>query len=120
VLERAHILGSGPTAHEILYSVRPKQGHRYPIWQRPFYVLACISNTHGPCTFRIELRLEELEQELVIQRTQYLTVDFGNDPLRVYPLSIMMKAAELPRPGVYRVCFVWNEQTLAGSTIHAR
>ena len=27
------LTGQGPSAHEILYAVHPKEGHGYPIWR---------------------------------------------------------------------------------------
>jgi hypothetical protein len=103
-----------------MYAVQPKQGLNYPVWQRSFFVLVIIANLHGQCQFHIELRLEELDVESVIQRTNLFTVDLGNDPLRVQPISIMMNSVELRKPGVYEVCFVCNGTTLAKTPIHAR
>jgi hypothetical protein len=110
----------GPSAHEIIYAVRPKQGHTYPLWQRPFFVLSLITNLHGVCRFHMELRLEDLEKDVLVQATDEFEVDLGNDPLQVQPVSIMIKAAKLPRAGVYRVKFVCDEETLANAIIHAR
>lgn len=112
--------GRGPSANEILYAIQPKSGHHYPLWQQPFFVLTLMTNVHGVCQFQIELRLEEIDRESVVQKTDMLSLDLGNAPLRVQPVSIMMKAAELPKRGVYHLCFVWNGQTLAKATIHAR
>jgi hypothetical protein len=94
------ISGSGPSAHEILTAIQAKKGHSYPLWQRPFFTLVMITNLHGPCDFSVEMRLEELEEEILIAATDKLSLDPGNDPLRIQPVSIMMKAVKLPRPGV--------------------
>jgi hypothetical protein len=103
-----------------MYAVQPKPGQAYPIWQRPFYALALMTNIHGLCRFQIEMRLEELDEEVLVQRTEMLAVNLGNDPLRVHAVSIMMNAAKLPRPGVYRLNLVSDGETLATATIHAR
>jgi hypothetical protein len=100
--------------------LQAKKGYDYPLWQRPFFTLALLSNLHGPCRFCVELRLDQVVREKVIQRTDWLSINPGNDPLRVHPVSIMMKAAELPRRGVYHLCFVWDKEELARATIHAR
>lgn len=112
--------GQRPSAHEIMYAVQPKQELNYPVWQRSYFVLVILANLHGLCPFHIEMRLADLDVESVIQRTNLFTVDFGNDPLRVQPISIMMNPVELHRPGVYELCFVWNGDTLAKTPIHAR
>jgi hypothetical protein len=114
------IVGSAPSAHEILSTIQVKEGHAYPAWQRSFFVLVLITNLHGPCGFRIEIRLEELEQEILVQQTDPLTIDVGNDPLRIQTLSIMIKPTQLPKPGVYHVVFVWQDTELAKATVHAR
>jgi hypothetical protein len=114
------IIGQRPSANEILYSVQPKAGLQYPVWQRTFFVLVMIANLHGKCKFHLETRLEEMEAESVIQRTNDLIVESGNDPLRVQPISIMMKPVELPKSGIYQVCFVWKKEVLAKAQIHAR
>ena len=111
---------NGPSADEILCAIQAKKGHAYPLWQRPFFVLVLITNLHGICEFHVELRLEELEQERLIVETDRFSLDPGNDPLRIQPVSIMMKAARLPCPGVYHLCFVWGNEDLAKSVIHAR
>ena len=112
--------GPRPSAYEIMYSLQPKQGFGYPVWQRPFFVLILLGNLHGPCHFHLELRLETLDDETVVQQTQQLTVDVGNIPLHVQPISVMIKPTELLGPSVYQLCLVWNEETLARATIHAR
>lgn len=105
------IAAGGPNAHEIMYAIQPKHGHSYPLWQRPFYLLALITNVHGVCRLQIELHLEELDQDVLVQTTDSLAIDLGNDPLRVQPVSIMMKAAKLPRPGVYRLNLTSDSET---------
>jgi hypothetical protein len=112
--------GSVPTAPEILYAIHAKKGFVYPLWQRTFFTLALIANLHGECAFHLELRLEQLESEIVIQQTDLLGFDPGNDPLHVNSVSIMMKPAELPERGVYHVCLIWNDHELARATFHAR
>lgn len=112
--------GQGPSAHEILYSVKPKQGHGYPLWQRPFYILALVTNMHGVCEFHVEMRLEEFHKEILIEATDRFSLEMGNDPLRIQSVSIMMKATKLPRLGVYNLHFIWNEKKLASATVHAR
>ena len=109
-----------PSANEIMYSIRAKSGLQYSAWQRTYYVLAVLSNLHGKCQFRVELRLEEVDADSTIQQSDTFTHDSGNDPLRVQPISIMMKPVELPKAGVYQVCFVWNGIVLAKTPIHAR
>lgn len=110
--------GNGPTAREVMYSIKGKAGAVYPLWQGTFFVLAIVANLHGPCPFRVELRIDEPEHDAVIQTTDLLILDVGNDPLRIQPVSVMMKAAKLPRAGVYRVCFIWNDEILASATVH--
>ncbi len=110
----------GPRAHEIVYAVQAKSGHGYPLWQRPLFIFAAVTNLHGRCRFHVELRLEELERETLITAADVFELDSANDPLRVYPVSIMMKAANLPRPGVYQLFFVCDGKELAKATIHAR
>lgn len=112
--------GQKPSAHEVLYSVQPKEGLSYPVWQRTYFVLILLTNMHGVCRFHIEIRLEELEKETVIQRTDPLVVDLGNEPLRVQSISVMMKPVKIPSPGVYQVCLVSNGNVLAKAPIHAR
>ena len=112
--------GNGPSAHEIMYTIQPKKGHTYPLWQRPFFILAMITNLHGRCPFHIELRLEELAQETTIQATDDWILEVGNDPLRVQPISIMMKAVELEQASVYHLYFVWKGEDLARAIIIAR
>jgi len=114
------ISGSGPSAHEIVHALQPKAGNSYPLWQKPFFALALVANLHGACPFHLELRLEELESETVVKQSDPLSFDPGNDPLHVFPISIMMKAVELPQRGVYHLCFIWSGEELARATIHAR
>ena len=112
--------GHRPSAHEIMYSIQPKKGLAYPVWQRSYFILVVLANLHGVCEFHIETRWEELDAGTVIQKTKPLAVDSGNDPLRVQPISIMMNPVKLPKAGVYQVCLVCNNQTLARALIHAR
>ena len=112
--------GNGPSVHEIVYAMRAKEGHSYPLWQQPMFVFVAITNLHGSCRFHLELRLEELEQETVIATTGEFEFESGNDPLHVFPLSIMMKAVTLPQPGVYQLYMVSQGEELAKATIHAR
>jgi hypothetical protein len=112
--------GNGPSAHEIVYATKAKEGHGYPLWQQPLFIFAAMTNMHGRCQFLVELRLEELEKETVIAMTDVFDFDAANDPLRVFPISIMMKAAKFPRPGAYQLYLVSNGQDLAKATVHAR
>ena len=114
------IAGNTPSAHEILSTIQLKAGHSYPAWQRTFFVLAMLTNLHGPCEFRLQLLLEELEREILVQATDNLLLDVGNDPLRIHSISIMMKPTQLPRRGVYHIRFLWQEEELARATVHAR
>jgi hypothetical protein len=91
-----------PSAHEVMYSLQPKEGLHYPVWQRTYYVLVLATNLHGVCRYHIETRLEELETETVIQKTEPLVIDSGNDPLRVQPVSVMMSRSRSPRPAFRR------------------
>jgi hypothetical protein len=111
---------AGPTAHEILYAVEAKPGHSYPLWQRPFFVLLLITNLHGPCQFHLEMHLDEPDADHPVLRTDTFAVHVGNDPLRVQAASVMMKAAQLPQPGVYRLDLLSGGDVLASTTIHAR
>jgi hypothetical protein len=114
------ITNNRPSANEIIYSLQPKKGMPHPIWQRSFFALAILSNLHGPCRFHVEIRLELLESETVVQQTDIFEVNLGNVPLRVQPVSIMIKAVQLPQPGVYHVALIWSNQELARATFHAR
>jgi hypothetical protein len=111
---------AGPSAHEILYAVQARPGHDYPLWQRPFFVLVLITNLHGVCQFHLEMRLDELDTDDLVLATGTFAVESGNEPLRVQAISVMMKAASLPRPGVYRLDLVSGGEVLASTTIHAR
>ena len=110
----------GPSAHEIVVITKPKEGHTYPLWQQPMFVFVLITNLHGTCRFQVELRLDELDADTLVQATSELSLEFGNDPLRMQPISVMIKSARLPRAGVYRLNMVSNGTTLATATIHAR
>jgi hypothetical protein len=114
------IKGTSPSAHEIINAVQLKEGFSYPAWQRPYFILAVITNLHGTCDFHLELRLEEMENEIAVYSSDVLSLSAGNDPLRIHSVSVMMKATRIPRPGVYQVCFLWREKVLARATIHAR
>ena len=111
---------NGPTAHEIVYAIQPKSGHTYPLWQRPLFIFRRSHQSAWAVPVSRGDALEELDQETLILATDEFELKSDNDPLRVYPVSIMMKAANLPRPGVYQLYLVRASESLAKATIHAR
>ena len=56
--------GADPSAHDILYAIRPKAALLYPVWHRPFYLFAMLSGGRGICTLQAEMRLEEKPLDL--------------------------------------------------------
>ena len=117
--------GADPSAHEILYAIRPKPPFQYPIWLRSFYLFAMVCDGQGPCTFYAEMRLVELDPTLIeverfVGRSKPDGTDLGGQPLHVRFLSVQVPAVLLPKPGVYRVCLIGDGQELGYDTIHAR
>jgi hypothetical protein len=100
--------GADPSAHDILYAIRPKPPFQYPIWLRSFYLFAMVADGQGLCRFHAEMRLVALdptlaEVERLVGTSKMDSADLGSQPLRVRFLSVEMPAVLLPKPGVYRV-----------------
>ncbi|MCI0685461.1 MAG: hypothetical protein L0Y71_25450 [Gemmataceae bacterium] len=107
-----------------VHAIRPKPPLQYPVWQKTFFLTAILTNGSGMCSFRIEMRLVDLDQgkerETLVGSSQDSTFDFGRDRLKVWPFSFMMSAVLLPRAGVYRLYLICNGQEIACEEIHAR
>ena len=117
--------GADPSVHDIMYTIRPKKGTSYPLWQRPFYVFAMIAGGRGPCAFRVEMRLVALdadmsEVETNVGSSKSGSYDFANDPLSTRFLSLMMPPILLPKSGVYRLCAICDDSDIGAETVFAR
>jgi hypothetical protein len=117
--------GPDPSVHDILYAVRPRKGLEYPVWQRPFYLFAMVSDGQGTCEFQGKMRLVELnefgyEVETIVAASKLDVADLGSQPLRLRFLSVQMPPVRLPKRGVYQVCLMCDGQEIAVETIHAR
>ena len=117
--------GPDPSVLDILYAVRPRAGLDYLVWQRPFFLFAMVTDGQGICEFQAQMRLVELDENLVevetvVESSKAETADLGNDPLRPRFISIQMPPVRLPCAGLYRVYLIVDGEDIGADTVHAR
>ena len=75
-----------------------------------FSVYLCLTNGHGQGSGKIVIAEDEADE--IVFDGDPRPFDFGNDPTALFGSTITVPLCLFPRPGLYRVEFVYNDISL--------
>jgi hypothetical protein len=81
-------------------------------------VYVCLTDGRGRGYGRITIVDEETEERIF--NGDLRTLDFGSDPMILASVTLWVPMCELPKPGVYRVEFVYNESVIGMHSLLVR
>jgi hypothetical protein len=102
----------------VVNSIRSMYQPRYPFRHPQLCAFIQLTGCRGPGKFRAEIR--EADTDEVIFATKTRQEAFPNNPLAVHGLHFRFRYCGFPRPGLYWLAFIFDNQVLVQQSITLR
>ncbi len=108
--------GKNVTLRNLIQTIVPLPGEKYPLLREPMALYAVLSNGRGKHMVALELTQFERGEVMSIKRVPGREVDLGQDPLALLGLPFPLKVL-FARPGCYTFHLLCDDITIAEETI---
>ncbi len=99
------------TLVNLIYAIQSTEEPPYPVSREQLCVYAALTGGHG--SGRIEIEVISAETLDVLRYAEIATLDFGNDPLRLYGVPVRLRNCIFPEPGWYSVHLLFEGTSIA-------
>lgn len=84
----------------------------FPV-RHSFSVFLSLTNGHGQGSGKVAVIEVDTEEAVFVSDPH--AYDFGNDPMAIHGSTIRIPSCSFPRPGLYRIEFVYNDDVVVAT-----
>lgn len=102
----------------LIFSIRSMEDPPFPTVQEEFCIFVVLTNGRG--TGQAFLKIVHADSDQAVRITQMVSVNFGNDPLKVLGIPFRIRNCTFPQPGLYWIQLWYDNMQIGEQDILLR